>query len=93
MVGVYHGYFSYIIVIVYLVRIQSVGNEWVKCDDVMLAKDFFPRMYKWYLRSQNFSLDPGFTDNLTAQLSIRFPGALSALKINYDITLMQKQIG
>lgn len=53
------------------------GNEWVRCDDVTITKTFFPGMYKWKLGSQNFSLSPTFTDNLTAELSIKFSGQVS----------------
>ena len=46
----------------------------MRCDDIVITKNFFPGMYKWKLGSENFSLGPTFTDNLTAELSIKFSG-------------------
>lgn len=59
-----------------------LGGEWIRCDDTLVTKDFFPGMYKWSFSTKNYvSLAPGFEDTLNTNLSISFPGECTCLRV------------
>ena len=64
----------------HLLSCVLAAGEWAGCDDVEITKNFFPGMYKWSLarsgpHSRRLSLSSGFTDTLSVQFAIRFPGS------------------